>query len=186
MHVATDTVWEAVQQDSESAFNALFDAYWQPSFAAAYRVLRDKEAAEDVVQEVFLDLWTRRRALAVHNPEAFIRQMVKNQVFTSLARRKPAGHHVAVLENMLLAHSPEDEYLRRELAAHLQGAVAKLPTKCREVFMLRRDEGLSATRIAEQLNLSIRTVENHLYHAMSVLKKQLYTVMLLLIIGQHF
>ena len=187
MQVGPDTLTrEQLTIDSEQAYNALFDAYWQSSFAAAYRVLRDKEAAEDVVQEVFLDLWDRRHTLLVHNPEAFIRQMVKNQVFTFLARRKLSEHHEAVLENLLLTCSPEEEYLHTELAARLQEAVDKLPERCREVFLLRRHQGLSVARIAEQLNISIRTVENHLYHALNLLKKQLYLVMLLLLINEVF
>jgi RNA polymerase sigma-70 factor (family 1) len=177
---------EQLPHDPEQAYNAMFEAYWQSSFAAAYRVLRDKEAAEDVVQEVFLDLWARRESLLMHNPAAFIRQMVKNQVFTYLSRRKLSKHNEAVLENLLLASSPEEEYLHTELATRLQDAVDKLPKRCQEVFLLRRQEGLSAVHIAERLDISIRTVENHLYHALNLLKKQLHLVMLLLLINEVF
>lgn len=188
MQVVPDSLTQKppLPRDAEQAYNAIFEAYWQSSFAAAYRVLRDKQAAEDVVQEVFLDLWARRDTLLLRNPEAFIRQMVKNQVFTCLSRRKLCEHNVAVLENMLLASSPEEDYLHTELADRLQDAVDKLPARCREVFLLRRHEGLSVAAIAEQLTISMRTVENHLYQALHLLKKQLYLVMLLLLINETF
>ena len=180
------TCWEAIRNDSEQAYNELFAAYWQPSFTAAYRLLRDRDAAEDVVQEVFAALWTRRKTLLVHNPEAFIRQMVKNQVFTVLSRRKLSENNVQVLENCLFDHSPEESYMQQETLAELESAVAALPAKCREVFVLRRFEGLNASSIAEQLNISIRTVENHLYHALNLLKKQLYVITVLLFIKDLF
>ena len=167
------TCWEAIRNDSEQAYNELFEAYWQPSFTAAYRLLRDHAAAEDVVQEVFADLWNRRKVLLVHNPEAFIRQMVKFQVFNALSRNKLLDYNVEVLGSCFFDYSPEDQYIEQETLGHLEASVAALPAKCREVFVLRRHEGLNTRQIAEQLNISVRTVENHLYHALSLLKKRL-------------
>ncbi|WKN29570.1 RNA polymerase sigma-70 factor [Porifericola rhodea] len=178
-------IWQQVQADSEVAFGELFNRQWQRCFAMAYSMLQDQKLAEDIVQEIFIDLWARRKKLQLDKPEAYLTRMVKNRVFTSMSRTNIPERNIEILEGLLQQSSPEDQYILNELRAKIREAEEELPPRCRQVYQLRKDDGLSAAEIAEQLGMSIRTVENHLYQATRILKNKINPITILLII-KHF
>ncbi|MFT2010700.1 sigma-70 family RNA polymerase sigma factor [Pontibacter sp. 13R65] len=178
--VLTD-IWEQVQEDSEEAFQLLFELQWKRCFALSYALLRHKEQAEDLVQEIFMDLWERRKTLLIRNPEAFLTQMIKNKAFTILSKTKIPERNIALLEQLHQELSPEDVYLFDELNTQVKNIITKLPPRSKEVFVLRKFEDLSVDDIASKLDLSIRTVEHHLYLATKFLKSKLTTISLLLL-----
>ncbi|MCC9137564.1 RNA polymerase sigma factor [Pontibacter silvestris] len=175
--------WKSIQNDSMEAFHKFFDEQWKRCFSISYNLLRDKEQAEDLVQEVFMDLWIRRKTLMIQNPEAFLTQMIKNKAFITLSRTSIPVRNLELLENLHKVLSPEETYLHEELHLQINHIVDKLPDRCREVFILRRYDELSVNEIATKLGMSIRTVEHHLYQATKLLKSNLNPVMLLLIIN---
>lgn len=181
--MALAEVWIRVQNDSEEAFQELFEAQWKRCFSISFSLLRDKEQAEDLVQEVFTDLWVRRKTLLVQNPEAFLTQMIKNKTLTILSRLRIPVRNLGLLENLYQEYSPEETYLYEELHVQVHNMVETLPPRCKEVFILRRYDELSVEETSVKLGMSIRTVENHLYQAVKFLKSNLNPVMLLLIIN---
>ncbi|QCR22256.1 RNA polymerase sigma factor [Pontibacter sp. SGAir0037] len=186
MPLAEADIWIGIKNGSEQAFQDLFDVHWQRCFALSYKLLRDREAAEDLVQDVFVDLWTRKKHLLIHNTEAFLTQMVKNRSFITLSRTRIPERNLQLLESLLLESSPEEKLIWNEISISIESAVEQLPPRCKEVFVLRKYEGLSVDEIAEKLNMSIRTVENHLYQAAKFLRNNLNPVMLLLILNKLF
>ncbi|AKD03683.1 RNA polymerase sigma-70 factor [Pontibacter korlensis] len=174
--------WIKIQNGSEEAFQELFDEQWKRCFSLSYNMLRDKEQAEDLVQEVFTDLWVRRKTLLLQNPEAFLTQMIKNKAFSSLSRTRIPVRNLEILEELHKEFSPEDTYILGELHAQVNLLIESLPPRCREVFVLKRYEEMSVEEIATKLDISIRTVEHHLYQAAKILKSNLYPIMLLLIL----
>ncbi len=174
--------WEKIQSGSEVAFGDFFNQQWHRCFSMAYKILQDQKSAEDITQDVFLDLWTRRKSLELVNPEAYLTQMVKYRVFTTLSRTHIPERNIEILENLLHQSSPEDQYILNELRAEIKEVEGGLPPRCKQVYQLRRHEELSVAEIAERLNMSIRTVENHLYQATKTLKNKINPVTILLIL----
>lgn len=172
--------WIKIQNDSEEAFQELFEDQWKRCFSISYSLMRDREQAEDLVQEIFTDLWVRRKTLLLQNPEAFLTQMIKNKAITTLSRTRIPVRNLEKLEELHKEFSPEDAYMFGELHAQIELLVESLPPRCREVFVLKRCEEMSVEDIATKLGISIRTVENHLYYAAKVLRNNLYPIMLLL------
>ncbi|MDF9798734.1 RNA polymerase sigma-70 factor (family 1) [Catalinimonas alkaloidigena] len=178
-------IWEQIQSDSEVAFGEFFNQQWQRCFSIAYKILQDQKVSEDLVQDVFIDLWSRRKSLDLQNPEAYLTQMVKNKVFTTLSRNHIPERNIDILETLLHQASAEDQYILNELREKIEQVVEELPPRCKQVYVLRRYEDRSVTEIAERLGMSVRTVENHLYHATKILKNKINPVTILLIL-KHF
>lgn len=143
----------------------------------AYRILKDVALTKDIVQEVFLKLYIKRNELPANiNVVAYLHTAVKhkslNLLRDQLTREK---HHAVILE---LSKDQEQGqqanlYEYTELKRKVNGSIDKLPEKCREVFMLNYYDHLSYKAIAEQLNISVKTVEKHIGKAFRILRQEL-------------
>ncbi len=131
------------------------------------RFIRSREAADDLAQEAFLRAFAAESKNAIEAPKAFLFKISKNLALNELARQsamtiEPLGDLAgqAVLEdsNQVLADDVVDS---RERVRLLARAIAALPPQCAKVFILRKMQGLSQKEIAARLNISVRTVENH-------------------------
>ncbi|HVW72797.1 MAG TPA: RNA polymerase sigma factor [Rhizomicrobium sp.] len=131
------------------------------------RFIRSREAADDLAQEAFLRAFAAESGRVIESPKAFLFKVARNLALNELARQssmttEPLGDFEGqeVLEDSSQA-AVEDVVDSRERIRLLARAVAALPPQCAKVFMLRKMQGLSQKEIAVRLNISIRTVENH-------------------------
>lgn len=175
-------IWEQIQSDSEVAFGEFFNRQWQRCFSMAYKVLQDQKLSEDLVQDVFVEIWSKRKQLFLQNPEAYLTQMVKNKVFSALSRQYIPERNIQILESLLQQSSAEEQYILNELREKVDRVVDTLPPRCRQVYVLRRFEERTVSEIADLLGMSSRTVENHLYHASKILKNKINPVTIMLIL----
>lgn len=174
-----DNYWEELFKGDKSKFEELFQTYYVHLCIYAESILRDKAMAEDIVQIVFITLWTKREEIKINDSiKSYLYRMVYNNsintikaeqrklLFVSKLYRKSEGS-----ENWI------DDFFNNEndllIIEEIDRAVNGLPEQTRNVFMLSRIEGKKSAEIAEELNLSIRTVENHLYRALKRLKTEL-------------
>lgn len=163
-----------LKQDDELAYTALYNRYWERMVTFAYVKLKSGADAKEVVQDVFLDIWNRRFNLQIPgNFQAYISGSVKYKIFTLLAKRKKAIFNYQELQAVPSSRSTEEWLSYDQLRADLEKAVLQLPEKCRLVFKLSRESGLSAPEIARHLQISQKTVENHLTKALFRLRKAL-------------
>jgi len=159
-------------------------AAWESAFAACYvelceyvlRLVGSAEAAEDLVHDLFLQLWDTRGAPGpdrLTRPYLFV--AARNRALKYLRHRRVVAAWIerASQEQAFLADSPEDECLRRELDAAVQLAIADLPRRCREVFVLRRRDALTYDEIATRLGVSLGTVKSQMWRATVRLKERL-------------
>jgi len=133
-------------------------------------------AAQDLVQDLFLHLWdsrAERRAQYLTRPYLFV--AARNRALKYLRHRRVAAAWIerASREETPTVSSPEDLYLRRELADAVARAIAELPPRCREIFVLRRHQQLSYGEIAARAGVSLGTVKSQMWRATVLLKEKL-------------
>lgn len=166
---------EWINTGDRAAFRAFFHAQYPGVCRVIFRYVADPGLTEDLAQEVFVRLWNKRESLDITtNPTAYLRRMAVNEALAHL--RKKTRFRPDELPLHLPGHlaAGADEQLGAdELQGRIQAAVAKLPARCRLVFELSRYEELSNREIAEQLDLSVKTVENQMTKALKTLRVEL-------------
>lgn len=159
-----------------TAFEMLFRTYYQPLCRYAYSFLQDKESAEEIVQSTFLMVWEKRDTLAIRTSvKPYLYAMVRNACLNVLKhekiKQKHAGEELAVADRSY--DSVSQMVASNELEYKIKAALERLPEQCRIVFKLSRFEELKYAEIAEQLNISVKTVENHMGKALKIMREQL-------------
>ncbi|TDX00981.1 RNA polymerase sigma factor [Dinghuibacter silviterrae] len=159
--------WLAFTKGDDKAFATLFSVWWEDCYAYAFRVLRDDHHAREVVQELFIRLWTVRASLAdVRDPRAYLFTALRNGILNMLAsRRDPVLPLDAV--NMAVDADPVHQ---KEARGQILYALEHLPEKTRRVFYLRHFEGLSPREIALETGSAEQTVRNQLATAFKKLQ----------------
>jgi len=158
--------------NDEQAFHALYDRYWKKLLGQALVKLASPEAAEEIVQTVFINLWRRRHTLQLRFTLAtYLHSMLKYEIIGYLARERK----VHTLKQRFISDRQAEDYSTLEwldyeqLREDIERTIAALPEKCRLVFRLSREEGLSGKQIASSLEISPKTVEAHISRALKVL-----------------
>jgi RNA polymerase sigma-70 factor, ECF subfamily len=159
-----------------TAFEMLFRTYYQPLCNYAYSFVQDRDEAEEIVQATFLSVWEKRDALSIHTGvKPYLYAMVRNASLNVLKHEKIKQQHV--VGELAVAEKSVESVSRTVIASELENrihkALDKLPEQCRLVFKLSRFEELKYAEIAEQLNISIKTVENQMGKALKIMREQL-------------
>ncbi len=166
-----------------AAFEQLFQLYYKPLLYFACRFVRDHQAAQDIVQEVFLQVWCKRQNLEPNlNIKTYLFTAVKNRSLKHLRHQKVKERYRT--EQILLDRenlSPEDLVKNRELQESIEKAVQTLPEKCRLIFCMNRFDRLKYGEIAAILDISIKTVETQMGRSYKRLRNQLHHLLLLLL-----
>lgn len=160
------------------AFEGLFKAHFKRLHAYAFGLIGDESTAEEMVQLVFIRLWERRQYLKIHTSfKSFIYRSVHNESINFLKSRRIRTNHqnqmAGALTQSLYVESPLAKMELAELTKNLRQAISELPEQCGLIFCLSRFEDLKYREIADQLGISIKTVEAQMTKAMKILKKKL-------------
>ncbi|WPU92709.1 RNA polymerase sigma-70 factor [Mucilaginibacter sabulilitoris] len=183
--LSDDELWNAIRCDNELAFTALFDRYWVRLYKAAHRYLKDHEAAEEVVHDVFLNIWNRRHQLEIESFPNFLLTATRYQVYNRMRSAKsPIVLTASDVElNELLDHNIGEDHIKdQELQQELDQYLDQLPKRCQEIFYMSRINHLSNQEIAGKLGISKRTVENQITVALKHLRtcfKHMSTIIIL-------
>jgi RNA polymerase sigma-70 factor (ECF subfamily) len=181
-------VLEKFRQGNQSTFEMIFRAYYQPLCRYAFSFLNNKEEAEEVVQTVFVSVWEKRTALQIETSlKAYLYRMVRNSCLNVIKHEKVKLQHAAheMYVGEVAAESVMQKVQATELETKITQAIQALPEQCRLVFQLSRFEELKYQEIADQLQISVKTVENHMGKALKLMREQLkdYLPLLLLFIN---
>jgi RNA polymerase sigma-70 factor, ECF subfamily len=177
---------EAIREGDETAFEMIFKEHYQALCRYANSFLSDKDEAEEVVQSAFLGIWEKRGSITVTlSLKAYLYQAIRNRCLNVIKHEKVKqahAQHEAVMS--VKYYEPTSEaVLSNELEQKIYVAMQALPEQCRLVFKLSRFEQLKYQEIADQLNISVKTVENQIGKALKIMREQLrdYLPILLLL-----
>ncbi len=162
-------------------FEILFKQLYQRFCNKVQRIVKDREAAEDIVQEVFINYWNSPRKHEVGAPEAYLYKACINKALNqagSLKRRVELNMQYTYNQPVEI-RSPQQDMELHQLQEQLQAAIDALPPICQKVFLLSRYEQMSHKEIAAFLEISPNTVDNHIKKALAVLRKLVISVLLL-------
>ncbi|MQA90853.1 MAG: sigma-70 family RNA polymerase sigma factor [Gemmatimonas sp.] len=166
---------DAIMADDETALGRLIDRHWNSLVWFASGRLASSDEAEDVAQEVFVRLWEhRKRWQSKDSVKAFLYRITRNLVISRIRHRQVRGRvEPELLGRMVRTVTPIDAVVHRELKDAFEKELSALPERRREAFLLVRTLGLSLSEAAEVMEVSRRTVANHLYLATMDLQARL-------------
>lgn len=165
-----------VREGNERAFEKIFREYFRRLHAYAYTFTKDDEQAGEIVQQVFCRIWEKRSQLKPDGSlKAYLYRAVHNASINHLKRQKKRSiftvHHSSIGDQPTAEAS--EKVMIAELNVHIQRALKDLPPQCRLIFQLSRFENLKYRQIADQLDISVKTVENQMGKALKILRLKL-------------
>ncbi|MEM6316037.1 MAG: RNA polymerase sigma-70 factor [Bacteroidota bacterium] len=162
-------------QNGEAAIDLIFRKYYTFLCRSVYRIIPDTQITEDLAQDVFYELWKKREKININTSlRAYLKRAALNKALNYIRDQKidfrnaPPKEDLASKSNSVLQNLAADN-----LQAQIDAAIDSLPEKCRLVFVLSRYEEMTYQQIADQLNISIKTVENQISKALKNLRKAL-------------
>jgi RNA polymerase sigma-70 factor (ECF subfamily) len=177
---ADHSLLDFLKEDDQLAYTEIFERYCKILVNHAYKMLGNRDEANDVVQEVFLSIWNKRQELIVTGSlSSYLYKATKNKILNHIAHEKVVSNYADSISNFI-----ENDYVladsnlrEEELEAIIAKEIALLPEKMREVFLLRKVEELSYDEIALQLNITDRTAKQQVYNSLKILREKLKNFM---------
>ena len=157
-------------------FEMLFKQWYEPLCRYAYSMLHNEEEAEDMVQKTFCKLWEQREKMEIHTSiKSYLYRMVHNACLNKIKQwQMQSEHHEMIIYSSVTATNHVEQMLvHKELHSQIELAIAELPERCREVFLLSRMQHLSYIQIAQKMQISPNTVETQIVKALKMLRVKL-------------
>lgn len=157
----------------EGVVEGLFKKHYASLCRTVYKIVKDKDTSEDIVQEVFVKMWNKRKELEINvSVKAYLYRSAINTALNYIGSAKKLNY----LEDdyaHLSSNNVQEYHDFKETENHVMKAIDRLPPACKAIFVLSRQEEMSYREIADTLNISIKTVENQMGKALKVLREQL-------------
>jgi RNA polymerase sigma-70 factor (ECF subfamily) len=166
----------ALQNSNEVVFENIFRNYYERLCNYANTMTNDMDEAEEIVQNTFLILWERRMGIDIHTSlKSYLYQAVHNTCLNRIKHNRVKQMHNDHVRNTVenYTYSGSDQLIGKELETQVNEAIASLPPQCQAVFKLSRFENLTYAEISEQLQISVKTVENHMGKALRIMRDKL-------------
>jgi len=177
-YIADDEVFirKAIETDPEKGYELLFKRYYRPLCSHAVRFLYNKELAEDIVSEVFCSFWQKKTYLQIQTSyRAYLFTSVRHQAYAYLRSEfgKLQNTDIAQIKSATTLPNPQQVLQYNELFLKIEEVIRAISPQSQKVFMMSRFEGKKNAAIAEELQISLKTVEGHITRALSILRKTL-------------
>ncbi len=166
-----------LKEDNKDAFVQIYRQHWEVMYTASVKVLRDEQLAQDVLQDVFLALWHRRKEINLlkSSLSAYLRTAAQNRsihyIQKNITKKDYLSKLAQTIEHLQYATSPDEPLCQKEILGTLHNAIGTMPPQMQKVFLLSRENDLSHAQIAHRLNISEQTVRKHMQRALRFLKK---------------
>jgi len=178
-----DELFLLLKERDHRAYAILYERYWAMLFRYSRRILQNDEEARDVVQDVFVMLWSKAETLEIQiSLSSFLYAATRNSILKLFQRGKVKSNYLNSLTEFIKQENNTTDHLvrDRELAKRIEHEVSMLPPKMREVFELSRRSHLSHREIATQMEISDKTVKKQMANALKILRLKLGTLFFLI------
>jgi RNA polymerase sigma-70 factor (ECF subfamily) len=175
---------EKIITGNHNAFEILFKTYSQKLIYFSRRYVRDKQIAENIIQDVFLTIWQNKKNLnPTKNIQSYLFTAVKNESLKQLRHLNVENQQRENVSRLSIVELTPDETIdQKELREELNKAINDLPDKCREIFAMSRFDQLKYSEIADILGISVKTVETQMGRALKKLREQLAHLILIILV----
>jgi RNA polymerase sigma-70 factor (ECF subfamily) len=166
---------KGLRSGRESAYEQLFKEYYKPLSVFASGYLEDLESGKETVQDLFVYLYEKRKTLVITTSiKSYLYQSVRNRCLNQIKHQQVRKMHQDRMKpDMQESENLEDKIRETELEHMVSKVVDELPPQCKRIFTMSRVSGRSNSEIAEQLEISKRTVETQISNALKVLREKL-------------
>ncbi|WP_164735215.1 RNA polymerase sigma factor [Pseudoflavitalea rhizosphaerae] len=172
-----DALLAMICSDDQQAFTLIYRRYWEGLFLTAAKALRSSQEAKDVVQDVFLSLWTRRKELRIEGSlSAYLQTSVRYKAIHYIEKNITRRDYLSLLTEVAEDNFPPTAEIQlhvKQVQQTIRNAVSRMPPKMKAAYQLSRHEHLSHQEIAEKLGISSETVKKHIQHALQLIKAAL-------------
>jgi RNA polymerase sigma-70 factor (ECF subfamily) len=174
-----------IKSGNKQAFDEVFLKHFKSLHAYAFAIIKEKDDAEEIVQNVFVRIWTKREQLKEDGfLKSFLYRSVHNESLNYLKHQKVRSnfnvHYADAVKNDM--GNLNTEIMATELEKNIHSAISDLPEKCRNIFQLSRFDQMKYQEIADALNISIKTVENQMGKALKILRLRVVDFLILIFI----
>ena len=167
-------LWSLILKDDHHAFTILFKRHWLKLYRTSLRYIKDTEACEEVIHDLFLNIWRRKNYLTIINFESYFKAAARYQVYNYLKKHKAVAlefrENISDEDAGYELNSGYEEISYDDLENQLNQHLRSLPERCQEIFQLSRKHQLNNSEIAERLGISKRTVENQITCALQSIR----------------
>ena len=168
--------FDKMKNGDEVGLAYFFQKYYKYLVITSFNILGDEDAARDVVQNVFVYFWNKRNQMDIESFKPYLRKMVFNRSIDEIRKKKRKGQILELNEghHQIESGSGLQNLETQELQDRINDAISRLPSRCRTVFCLSRLENLSHKEISEQLDISVKTIENQITKALKIMREYVY------------
>jgi RNA polymerase sigma-70 factor (ECF subfamily) len=169
-----ELIWKQIQKKDDKTFESYYKMHYKSFFVMACRYLKNTEQAEEIVNDVFMKIWEDGSKISIDSSlKSYIYRAIINRSLNEIQKNKK-DFNLAVD----LFHNQDESYELKEieeneLSIKLFNTIDQLPEQCKKIFQLSRFEELKQKEIADRMGISIKTVKNHITHALKTLSKSL-------------
>ncbi|GLU52506.1 RNA polymerase sigma factor [Dyadobacter frigoris] len=172
--LSDDELTTLLKTGEESAFEEIYNRYWDKMFYMAHRIVKSSEIAEEITQDVFLLLWAKRETLNIVSLKQYLAAMLRYEVYRSLAKMKKEEVYENEIRNTSTPFVSIEKDIENKLLLEIITTLTnRLSEKCRLVFQYNKLEDRSLSDICEELQISPKTAEAHLTKALKVVRASL-------------
>ncbi|MCX7547200.1 RNA polymerase sigma-70 factor [Xanthomarina sp. F1114] len=165
---------EALKSGKPKAYTFLVDTYHHKLCVYAYGLTRDHDLAEDIVQNIFIKTWNKREKLKTEfSISSFLYKLTYNEFIDQYRKQKNVFPlEKKYIDELTIITEDQDPSSIEQMIALVKKEIQNLPPKCRETFLLSKEEGLTNIEIAEYKSISLKTVEAHITKAFAILREK--------------
>lgn len=170
-----DQLVSALRAGDREAFAEIYNRYWSLLYRLAYQKLRSRETAEELVQDLFVSIWTKRNQSTIRELRPYLLTALRFSIINHIESLRVHERFVTYYESFLnqTDTEPTDELALQDLTDAVERSLQALPEKSQQVFRMSRFEYLTIPEIAQRLDLSEKAVEYHLTRSLKVVRENL-------------
>jgi len=171
IHLEDTELMERLRVGDDVALKLIYKKYWNKLFTSVYHILQDQQASEDIIQDLFINLWNKRERIEIKvSLKSYLFASARYEVYRQIRHGIVREDIFESMDERLHTPSEYGNIEHRELLSQINSIVENLSEKCKVVYKLSREEQLSHKEIASKLDISPKTVENHLNKALRQLR----------------